>query len=135
MTLNFDTVDPENLNPNLDLTDGLTEEEISSQTENQDSNQTSENAEKAIAPKVENDDPEIRSFQKKESYWPSCMHLRRTKLHKSSFKDRIAILWACRRCEKRWTENIERDINSRQIYIKSTTTPLQTTKRGPNQND
>lgn len=52
----------------------------------------------------------------KQKWWPSCYHARWTKLDKTKFKDRIVWLKECRRCGKKKTEVVYRDLNSRQVY-------------------
>jgi hypothetical protein len=60
----------------------------------------------------------------KASWWPNCTHPRYTKLAVRKFRDRIVILWKCRRCPKEVREVIDIDMNAREVFTKSTKSAL-----------
>lgn len=60
----------------------------------------------------------------KSAWWPSCTHPRYTKLAQRKFRDRIVILWKCRRCPHETVETIDIDMNSKKVFIKSTKSAL-----------
>lgn len=64
------------------------------------------------------------SESEKSSWWPNCSHPRYTKLAQRKFRDRIVILWKCRRCPKQVREVIDIDMNSREVFVKSTKSAL-----------
>ena len=49
-------------------------------------------------------------------WWPSCFHARWTKIDRTKFKDRIVLLKECRKCGKKKSEVVYRDLNSRNVY-------------------
>lgn len=60
----------------------------------------------------------------KTTWWPNCTHPRYTKLAQRKFRDRLVILWKCRRCPKQIREVIDIDMNSREVFVKSTKSAL-----------
>lgn len=60
----------------------------------------------------------------KSTWWPNCTHPRYTKLAQRKFRDRIVILWKCRRCPRQVREVIDIDMNSREVFVKSTKSAL-----------
>lgn len=86
-----------------------------------DPNQDSQIEAKAFATKIEE---EKGRNDEKASWWPNCTHARFTKLAQRKFRDRIVILWKCRRCPKEVREVIDIDMNSREVFTKSTKSAL-----------
>lgn len=60
----------------------------------------------------------------KSTWWPNCVHSRFSKLAQRKFRDRLVILWKCRRCPKQIREIIDIDMNSREVFVKSTKSAL-----------
>lgn len=81
--------------------------------------QEAENGEKAF-PTIKNESEK----SDKSTWWPNCTHPRYTKLAQRKFRDRIVILWKCRKCPRRVTEVIDIDMNSRNVFVKSTKAAL-----------
>jgi len=69
--------------------------------------------------------------REKSSWWPNCTHPRYTKLAQRKFRDRIVILWKCRRCPRQVREVIDIDMNSREVFVKSTKSALPRRYDGP----
>lgn len=84
-------------------------------------NDNSQSEEKPFATRIEE---ETQRNDEKASWWPNCVHPRYTKLAVRKFRDRIVILWKCRRCPKEVREVIDIDMNSREVFIKSTKSPV-----------
>ena len=78
-----------------------------------------------IQPSIEND--------AKSTWWPNCTHSRYSKLATRKFRDRIVILWKCRRCPRQVREIIDIDMNSRNVFVKSTKSALPRRFDEPNQ--
>lgn len=77
---------------------------------------------RASAPR--NNDGSKTEEEPKSTWWPSCTHPRYSKLAQRKFRDRIVILWKCRRCPHESVETIDIDMNSKKVFIKSTRTAL-----------
>lgn len=80
-----------------------------------------EKGEEAFAPSVE---VQNLGNDEKVSWWPNCVHARYSKLAVRKFRDRIVILWKCRKCPKEVREVIDIDMNSREVFTKSTKSAL-----------
>lgn len=48
-----------------------------------------------------------------------CFHAKLVKLSVMKLRDRMGILWKCRRCSRILREVIEIDVNSKELYVKS----------------
>jgi hypothetical protein len=79
------------------------------------------NGGKAFAPRISE---EKDGNEPKPQWWPNCTHPRYTKLAVRKFRDRIVILWKCRRCPKEVREVIDIDMNAREVFTKSTKSAL-----------